>query len=354
MLSRSSFLSFTVAAILVIACEGCRSHVKDTPVGKPVSIAIPLGLPPLPVPRTNPPTADAIALGRALFYDKRLSQDDSLACSSCHNPQAYFTDGQRLSKGIGGMSLRNAPTVMNAAYLPFQFWDGRAITLEEQAASPIADPIEMNQPHNVSVKKIASNEDYKAMFAKTFGSEVVTLGRIENALASFERTLLSGNSAFDRYQYGGDQTALTISQARGLAVFLDPNKGNCASCHTVRPHDALFTDGKFHNTGEGVGDLDQFSDIGRYHETKVKTDTGAFKTPTLRNVANTAPYMHDGRLKTLKEVVDFYAGGGNSNLYLDPEMKKIHLNGTDREDLVAFMQSLTGEMPPDVGPPGKK
>ncbi len=354
MFFRPWVVSMTMAAVLLIVCDGCRSHVQDKPIGQSVSIPIPLGLPPLPLPRDNPPTADAVALGRALFYDKHLSQDDSLSCSSCHNPQTYFTDGQRLSKGLGGLSLRNAPTVMNAAYLPFQFWDGRALTLEEQAASPIADPLEMNQPHNVSVKKIAANGEYKAMFVETFGSDDVTIGRIENALASFERTLLSGNSAFDRYQYGGDQTALTISQARGLAVFLDPNKGNCASCHTVRPHDALFTDGKFHNTGEGVGDLDQFSDIGRYHETKVKTDTGAFKTPTLRNVAHTAPYMHDGRLKTLKEVVDFYAGGGNSNLYLDPEMKKIHLNGTDREDLVAFMQSLTGEMPPNVGPPGKK
>jgi cytochrome c peroxidase len=351
---RPTAVLLALAAIVGIACGGCRSRVSDKPVGAAVFIKIPLGLPPLPVPRDNPPTAASIALGRALFYDKHLSQDDSLACASCHNPQSYFTDRQRLSKGIGGLSLRNAPTVMNAAYLPFQFWDGRALTLEEQSASPIADPLEMSQPHNVSVKKIAAGIEYKGMFAKAFGSEDVTIGRIENALASFERTLLSGDSPFDRYQYGGDQAALTLPQARGLAVFLDPNKGNCVACHTVRPHDALFTDGKFHNTGEGVGDLDQFSDIGRYHETKVKTDTGAFKTPTLRNVAETGPYMHDGRLKALKEVVDFYAGGGNSNLYLDPEMKKIHLNATDREDLVAFMQSLTGQMPPDVGPPGRK
>ena len=177
---------------------------------------------------------------------------------------------------------------------------------------------------------------------------------MEAALASFERTALSGDSAFDRYRYGGDSGALTPAQLRGLFVFLDPTRGNCAACHSVGANSALFTDGKFHNIGAGVNDQGGFSDVGRFHETKVATDTGAFKTATLRDIARTAPYMHDGSLKTLKEVVDFYAGGGNSNPYLDPEMKKIHLSPGDRADLVEFLQSLTGDMPPNTGPPEGK
>jgi cytochrome c peroxidase len=212
----------------------------------------------------------------------------------------------------------------------------------------------MNQPHEVSVSKLGVDPVYRATFLKAFGSEDVTIGRVERALASFERTILSGNSAFDRYQYGGDKKALTPAQIRGLSIFTDPNKGNCIVCHTVNDQYALFTDGAFHNIGEGVGEDGQFSDTGRYHETKVVTDQGAFKTPTLRNIANTAPYMHDGSLKTLKEVVDFYAGGGNSNPYLDRQIRVIKLSGQDRTDLVEFLKSLTGEMPQNVGPPGKE
>ena len=189
------------------------------------------------------------------------------------------------------------------------------------------------------------------LFNKTFGPGGVTIGRVENALASFERTILVGNSPFDRYQFGGDRSALTAGQLRGLAIFQDPNRGNCAVCHSIRLHDALFTDGKFHNTGEGIDGDGTLVDVGRFHETRVASDQGAFKTPTLRNVTNTGPYMHDGSLGTLKEVVDFYAGGGNSNPNLDPEMSRIHLTGADRLDLVEFLQSLTGEPPQNVGPP---
>lgn len=250
--------------------------------------------------------------------------------------------------------IRNAPTVINAAYLPFQFWDGRAVSLEEQAASPIADPVEMNQTHEVSVSKLKSDPVYRAMFSKAFGTETPTLPRVEKSLASFERTILSGNSAFDRYEYGGEKGALTSSQIRGLAIFRDPQRGNCAACHTIGTRFALFTDGKFHNIGQGVGDDGSFRDNGRFHQTMAETDKGAFMTPTLRNVALTAPYMHDGRLKTLKEVVDFYAGGGNSNPYLDKEIRAIKLGAQDRSDLVEFLRSLTGEMPAGVGPPAKE
>lgn len=338
-----------------LLCSGCRSKVSERPIGKVVTITPPLGLPPVPIPANNPPTAETIALGRRLFYDKRLSKNNTLACANCHQPQYYFTDGLKFSHGVGGaIGVRNAPTIMNAAYMPFQFWDGRAINLEQQAASPMSNPIEMDQPHDVSVEKLQADPTYQAMFTKAFGTKDVTIGRIEKSLASFERTVLSGDSPFDRYEYGGQKDALTPSQIRGLAIFSDPRSGNCTACHLIGKHSALFTDGKFHNIGEGVGDNGGFDDIGRYHETKIVTDKGAFKTPTLRNVAETAPYMHDGSIKTLEEVVSFYAGGGNSNPYLDKQIKAIHLSGQDRIDLVAFLKSLTGDMPPNVGPPGKE
>lgn len=339
---------------LILCLAGCKSSVSEKPIGTPVHIQPPLGLPPVPIRADNPPTAETIALGRRLFYDPHLSRDNTLSCANCHNPKFYFTDGLQVSKGVGGaIGIRNAPTLLDVAYQPFQFWDGRALTLEAQAASPMTNPVEMNQPHKISVSKLAHDPTYPPLFRKAFGTDDVTLGRIENALASFERTLLSGNSAFDRYQFGGDKSALTPQQARGLAVFLDPNRGNCASCHTISAQYALFSDGKFHNTGEGVTEEGTFKDVGRFQQTGLEADRGAFKTPTLRNVANTAPYMHDGSLQTLRQVVDFYAGGGNSNPYLDKEMKSIHLSGEDRADLVEFLKSLTGDLPPNAGPPAK-
>jgi cytochrome c peroxidase len=340
--------------LLPLTLAGCKRQVSNKPIGQTVKIAVPLGLPALPIPAENPPTAETIALGRKLFYDKHVSVDNTLSCASCHDPNAYFTDGKNVSTGVrGALGTRNAPTILNAAYLPFQFWDGRAITLEQQAAFPIANPVEMSQPHAADVGKLGDDPQYRAMFKTAFGTEDVNIERVEEALASFERTALTGNSPFDRFHSAGDKTALTPAQLRGFMVYLDPTRGNCASCHTVGAHDALFTDGKFHNTGQGVNDSGSFSDVGRFHETKIATDTGAFKTPTLRNIAGTAPYMHDGGLKTLKAVVDFYAGNGNSNPYLDPEMKKIHLSGQDRADLVEFLQSLTGDVAPNLGPPGR-
>ena len=353
-----SRLQSTAVAVLLLcaaALTGCKHQVSAKPLGAEVHIKVPLGLPTLPIPRDNPPTAETIALGRRLFYDRHISIDNTLSCASCHEPHDYYTDGRNVSSGVrGALGTRNAPTVLNAAYLPYQFWDGRAITLEKQAAFPIADPSEMSQAHAADISKLGDDPTYVALFRKCFGTGNVTIERVEAALASFERTLLSGNSPFDRYQYGGDRTALTAAQVRGLAVYLDPTRGNCAACHSMGAQSALFTDGKFHNIGAGITDGGDFSDVGRFHETKVATDKGAFKTATLRDVAKTAPYMHDGSLKTLKEVVDFYAGGGNSNPNLDPEMKKIHLTAQDRADLLDFLQSLTGDLPANAGPPQGK
>jgi cytochrome c peroxidase len=349
---RNYFCAVLVISLMSIC--GCNASVSTKPVEHAITIGVPLGLPPVPIPPDNPPTTGSIALGRQLFYDTRLSKDNSLSCSSCHHPQYGFTDARELSTGVGGtLGLRHAPTLVNVAYAPVLFWDGRAKSLEAQVGGPIADAREMNQTHDASVAKLEGDPSYKAMFRRAFGTDDITMERVENALASFERTILSGNSAFDQYEYQHKKDALSPAQIRGLAVFKDPGKGNCASCHTIGRSYALFTDGEFHNTGEGVGDNEEFSDLGRFGVTKLDADRGEFKTPTLRNVAMTGPYMHDGKLKTLKDVVDFYAGRGNSNPYLDKRISNIELSGQDRSDLVEFMKSLTGEMPSNVGPPGK-
>ncbi len=348
-----------LAAFLV--CVGCgKTGRVDTgmatagtkPIGKAIQIKPPLGLPPVPIPADNPLTAETVALGRRLFYEKKLSNGDILSCSSCHNPLLGFTDHQPHSTGFGGKKgTRNAPTVVNAAYSPVQFWDGRAASLEAQAAGPIANPIEMNEQHDVSVRKLESDPTYKKEFDAAFGSGPINIVKVEKALAAFERTVISGNSPFDKYYFGGDKKALSPAATRGLAIFTDKQRGNCAACHTIEEHYALFTDGKFHNIGVGVNGEGELTDAGRFSETKADPDHGAFRTPTLRNIANSAPYMHDGSLKTLKDVVDFYAGGGNSNPYLDKEIKEIKLSGQERADLVEFLKALTGEIPPDAGPP---
>jgi len=322
------------------------------PIGLPVRIDAPLGLPPVPVPPDNPPTADTIALGRRLFYDTRLSADGSIACSSCHNPTQGFTDGHAVATGIRGQKgSRSAPSLLNAAYYPKEFWDGRAASLEDQAGGPMANPIEMGQQHDVSVRKLAADPSYGQLFEKAFGAGPITLEKIAKSLASFERTLLSGDSPFDRYEYGHDSSAMSAAAIRGLAAFRDPARGNCTACHLIGKNYALFTDGKFHNVGVGVDPTGELTDLGRYSQTKIDVDRAAFKTPTLRNAALTAPYMHDGSEKTLKEVVDYYAGGANSNPQLDPAIQAIKLSAQDRADLVAFLEALTGSVPPDSGPP---
>lgn len=350
-----SLIACCTAIFLISQACGRRAlppEASARPIGQPVAIQSPLGLPPVPIPAENPPTAATIDLGRRLFYEVKLSSDASLACASCHNPTLGFSDGRKHSTGVAGkLGQRNAPTVLNAAYSPAQFWDGRAHSLEDQAGGPIANPIEMNQAHDVCVSMLDGDPSYRSEFQRAFGPGPITIGKLEGAVASFERTLISGNSRFDRYRFGGDKHALNAAEIRGLEIFQDKNRGDCASCHLIGDKYALFTDGKFHNIGVGVNEEGDLTDLGRYDQTKVEADKGAFKTPTLRNVANTAPYMHDGSLKTLKDVVDFYAGGGNSNPYLDPKIKSIHLSGQERADLVAFLESLTGDLPRDSGPP---
>ncbi len=357
MFHRSELLRPGLALVgaLLAVLSGCSKTAPEKPIGTVLEIKAPLGLPPVPVPPDNPATAETVSLGRRLFYEKKLSVDDSVACASCHNPLQGFTDGRRFSIGVSGKTgTRNAPSVVNAAYAPREFWDGRAASLEDQVGGPIANPVEMNLRHELCASKLQADPNYQAQFQKAFGPGPVTIGKIEKAIASFERTLISGDSPFDRYQFQGDKKALNAAAIRGLAIFRDTQRGNCAACHTIREHYALFTDGKFHNIGVAVNGEGDLTDLGRYNETKVDADRGAFKTPTLRNVSRSAPYMHDGSLKTLQEVVDYYAGGANSNLYLDKEIKQIHLSARDRADLVEFLASLAGAPPPNAGPPSDR
>lgn len=345
------------AAVLLVLLGACgkRTPVNEKPIGTPVAIEAPLGLPPVPFPPNNPPTVETIALGRKLFYERKLSSGSALSCASCHSPTIGFSDGRKHSTGAGGKAgTRNSPSLINAAYGSLQFWDGRAPSLEEQAGGPMANALEMNQPHDVSISRLQADPVYRADFEKAFGPGPVTLTKLKEALASFERTLLSGDSPFDRYQYGGDKTALNASARRGLEIFRDPQKGNCTACHTIGDTYALFTDGKFHNIGAAVDEEGNLTDLGRYTETKIDSDKGAFKTPSLRNVAVSAPYMHDGSLKSLTDVVQFYVGGGNSNPHLDKEIKPLKLTPQDQGDLLEFLTSLTGGMPPDAGPPTDK
>ncbi len=356
----SSYCKFVCFILAVAGAAACGIHWHDDaadgvarPLGTPVEIAAPRGLPPLTAEQR--PTAEAIALGRRLFYDMRLSSDKTLSCASCHRPDMHFTDGRQVATGVGGqLGPRNTPTVLNAAYQPAQFWDGRAASLEEQAGGPIANPKEMNMPHADCVAKLNAEAAYRAEFARVFGPGAITMRQVETAIACFERTLLSGNSAFDRYQYGGEKTALSDSAVRGLALFSDKSRGNCTACHLIGETSALFTDGKFHNLGTGMNANGELTDAGRFEVSRAEANRGAFRTPSLRNVAVTAPYMHDGSLKTLKDVIDFYIGGGSSNPQLDPEIKPLKLTAQERGDLLAFLATLTGEAPANAGPPTKE
>ncbi len=357
---------FFLVSIVSVAAAGASVCVYPTgvpqargtsaPIGTPLKIKPPLGLPPVPIPADNPPTAETIALGRRLYYDPALSVDDTLACAGCHSPVFGFSDGKQFSEGVGKKKGgRNAPTVLNAAYFTTQFWDGRAPSLEKQAEGPVQNPVEMAHTLARVEKKLTADASYRAAFEKAFGPGPITYEKVEKAIASFERTVVSGNSPFDRYYYGGDKQALSPAAQRGLKVFLDPKKGNCNACHTIGEKFALFTDNKFRNIGVGADYRGNYQDPGRWNVTRNEADKGAFKTPTLRHIAKTGPYMHDGSLKTLKDVVDFYVGGGNSNPQLDKEIRALDfLSGQERADLVAFLESLTGELPPNVGPPAKR
>lgn len=302
----------------------------------------PLGLDDVPVPEDNPMTRPKIELGRRLFFDGRISGDGAVSCATCHMPRRGFSNARQYGTGFGGrLTLRNAPTLINAAYHEFLFWDGRAGSLEEQAKGPILHPSEMASSEEKIIETLGAIQGYGTLFREAFGSEEISLERVAQAIASFERTLLSGNSPFDRWKFGGDESAMSKAAIRGFKVFT--SKGNCVKCHLADEFSAPFTDDKFHNLGVGMDKRPIHA--GREKITKKIRDRGKFKTPTLRHVTQTAPYMHDGRFATLEEVVDFYDRGGHPNPHLDPDMKPLNLTKAEKEDLIAFMGALNGDLP---------
>jgi cytochrome c peroxidase len=338
------------------------------------ALAEPLGLPPVPIPKDNPQTPDKIKLGDKLFHDTRFSATGQVSCATCHDKNKAFTDSPlAVSEGINQLKgTRNAPTVQNSAYLQSQFWDGREPDLEGQSAQPFINPVEMGlESHAPILEIVRTDPAYVTAFNKVFGQREITMKEVTQAIASFERTVLAGNSAFDRYQYGGDKNALSEPAIRGLKVFT--GQGRCVSCHTISQTHALFTDNRFHNLGIGFERIQQdvkelstvfskakakgtdvdvavltnkhISELGRFAISDEWRDMGAFKTPTLRNIALTPPYMHDGSLKTLQEVVEFYNNGGRLNepvnAFQSGGIRPLNLSEQQKTDLIVFLVSLT-------------
>jgi cytochrome c peroxidase len=362
---------------LAVAGLACAAIAADAVSAKP-----PLGLPPVPIPADNPQTPEKIALGDKLFNDKRFSATREVACEHCHEVKKAFTDSPlRTSEGIkkAGQALtgtRNAPTVVNAAYFDSMFWDGRSPSLEDQSQHPFVNPVEMGlKDHQPILKIVRSDPAYVKAFEQVFGKKgpQVTMKEVMQAIAAFERTQVAGDSPFDHYFYGGDAKALTDAQKRGFDLYV--NKGRCVSCHVIEQTQALFTDNRFHNVGVGINDIQadvpalageflkakatlaevdvkilgdkRTSELGRFAISRDFEGLGAFKTPTLRNVAVTPPYMHDGSKKTLRDVIVHYNNGGVTkegdpvNDFLSGGIRPLNLTEAEIDDLVSFMEALT-------------
>ena len=324
------------------------------------------------IPADNPLTRAKIELGRQLFFDKRFSKNSEVSCADCHHPNFGYAKDTQFGVGVGGQTgNRNSPVAYNRILSKEQFWDGRADSLEAQAIGPIANPIEMTFTHELAVKLVSENKVYRKQFDKVFG-RAPTIDDIGRAIASFERVLVTGDSPYDanepliklkevfaddledldalkeddpelfakytKLKAAADANPMSESAIRGRKFFFSA-AANCAACHVG----ANFTDEKYHNLG--VGMMAEKPDLGRETTTGNQADRGAFKTPTLRNVAISAPYMHDGSQKTLEEVVDWYAKGGHPNPNLSDKIKKFDATAQDKADLVEFMKALTGTLP---------
>ncbi len=348
----------------------------------------PLGLPPVPIPENNPQTPEKIALGEKLYNETRFSTDGKVGCFTCHDPEKAFTDSPlKTSEGIDKLTgTRNSPTVINSAYFTTQFWDGRSPDLEDQALHPFTNPVEHGlKTHDPILKIVRKDPEYATAFKAVFGKsgKEITMREVTLAIAAFERTVISGNSPFDRFYYGGEEDALTEQQKRGLDLFL--NEARCVSCHVIEQTQALFTDNRFHNIGVGINNIQEdvpalagtfleadrtlsevdvevltdpkTSELGRFAISHGFDDLGSFKTPTLRNVAVTAPYMHDGSIETLEDVMVHYLNGGVTeagdpvNDFLSGGIRPLDIEIEQIEDLVAFMEALTSpefEKPADA------
>jgi cytochrome c peroxidase len=335
---------FCISAILIASCkkDGMIKTFSPTPY---IISFLPGSLPiatPKPIPADNATTIEGAALGRILFYDPILSGNQTQSCASCHKQNLAFTDGLKYPSGIdGSIGTRNAMPLFNLMWNPTFFWDGRDASLEMQALDPIENPIEMKANLNEVIARLNAHPTYPNLFEKAFGNKQITKENLAKAISQFERTLISSDSRYDKIVSNTfDADTFTASELRGKLIFEgnDPKiDGDCTHCHTAG---TTFTDYGFKNNG-----LDAvIVDSGRYLVTKQESDIGKFKTPTLRNVALTAPYMHDGRFKTLDEVIDHYNINFVENEYLDPSMKlqlKARLTKNNKKDLIAFLHTLT-------------
>ena len=280
-----------------------------------------------------------IELGKKLFFDPILSKNSKLSCASCHKPEHGFADDKPVSLGINDQKgERNTPTIFNTAHLKFLFWDGRAENLEEQALGPITNPKEMGETLKGILTKLNNNPQYVKEFAVIFGQTPIMTSHLVKAISAFERTIISKDSDYDRF-IAGDKKALSESAKRGLDLF--NGKAMCIECHKVPD----FTDGDFHNIG-----LPITNDVGRAKVSVTTKDTRKFKTPTLREVANTAPYFHNGQFETLEQVIAFYNAGGGEDTYKDPLKKPLNLTNQEQKDLVAFLKSLSGKQGKVIAP----
>ena len=327
-------LTCAAAAALLAACATLGSAVP-APTAAEQAWRLPAEI---PQPAANRSTPERVELGKALFFDARLSGSGAMSCASCHQPDLGWADGKKLPALPDGTVIgRHSPSMLNLAYANIFMWDGRKSSLEEQAIGPHRH---LSKPDFATVTaKLRELPGYRKMFAAAYPGEPVTEETIAKALAAFERTLVSRNSPFDRW-VAGDTTAMTPEQYRGFKVFVDPAKGNCAACH----NGPNFTDNGFHNIGI------RGKDEGRFPFRKVAAMKGAFKTPTLRDIALTAPYYHDGSAATLRDVVDHYVRGGDDRSNVSPDVRPLDLTEQDKQDLVAFMRALTGERTAFVAP----
>lgn len=335
----NTLLLMTFMFFLAVSCK--KGDTDDQPPIKiwnptPLEISFPEGFPDMFIPVENPLTVEGVNLGRMLFYDPILSADSTQSCATCHNQAFAFTDNQRqFSVGIDGIEgTRNAMSLINAGWLLHMNWDGSAENLERQAFEPVTNPIEMHNTWPAAVAKLQSDERYPELFYEAFGTSSIDSVMVVKALAQFERTLISANSKWDRYLRGEAQ--LTVAETKGFEIFFT-EKGDCFHCHST----ILYTDNDFHNNG-----LDSiFPDPGLSAVTGNPNDLGRFKTPTLRNLAFTAPYMHDGRFASLEELIDFYSEGVKFSATIDPLMKKVNQGGInltveEKANLIAFLMTL--------------
>lgn len=336
----------TVVLLLIAACKSESPVVHQAPEHRNTSgrfeLRAPLGLEltssTVYIPDDNPLDEQKVALGKRLFFDKSLSIDGTVSCSSCHVPERAFSDSNKLSIGIKGRTgTRQSPTLVNRLFSQAQFWDGRAKNLEQQAVVPLTNRVEMGNPDIDSViKRLRRDENYTTAFKSAFPQGAgITAEHLGMAIASFERTILAGNSPFDRFT-NGDKTAISDSALRGYRLFF--GKATCSQCHVS----FNFTDELYHNLG--VGSLVKTPDPGRFIVTRSEGSQGAMKTPTMRELVHTAPYMSDGSLATLEEVIDFYDRGCQPNKWLSPKIKPLNLNAEEKRDLLEFLKSLSGEV----------